>query len=58
MPTVLKTSLLLVCAAASCIWSSWRGKTVTATLYEATMLANALTQGPYPAAPLSFQLTP
>lgn len=40
------------------VFSGWSGKTVTATLYEAKMLVNSLVQGPYPSAPLPFQVTP
>lgn len=38
--------------------STWAGKSVTATLYEAKMLSNDIVEGPYQAAPRRFQVTP
>ena len=40
------------------VWSGWAGKSVTATLYAAKMLVNAIAEGPYQAAPLVFSVTP
>jgi hypothetical protein len=39
------------------VWSGWSGQTLTATLYEAKMLVNAIAEGPYQAAPLTVQVT-
>lgn len=40
------------------VLSGWSGKSVTATLYSAKMLNNAVVEGPFKAAPLRFQVTP
>ena len=40
------------------VLSGWSGKSVTATLYAAKMLNNAVVEGPFKAAPLRFQVTP
>lgn len=42
---------------AASLWSSWSGKTITVTLYEAKMLRNDVVEGPYVASPLNVQIT-